>query len=95
MVLPSPLVWEVVRPRISQNGALVSDTKVLLTSEVGKHAGLEKKDAELIAKVVNEATERIRDFRITAEMELLRRSTSIMPKDYQEQLAELTEGVWN
>ena len=78
-----------------QRGALVSDMKVLLTPEVGKHVGLEKEEEELIVKAVNEATERIRDFRITAEMELLRRSTSIMPKDYQEQLAELTEGVWN
>jgi hypothetical protein len=40
-----------------QRGALVSDMKVLLTPEVGKHVGLEKEEEELIVKVVNEATD--------------------------------------
>jgi hypothetical protein len=69
--------------------------KVLLAPEVGKYVRLEKEDADLIAEVVDEATQRIRDFRITAEMDLLRRSTRHMPKHYQEQLEELLEGVWN
>ena len=78
-----------------QRGALVSNMKVLLAPEVGKYVRLEKEDADLIAEVVDEATQRIRDFRITAEMDLLRRSTRHMPKHYQEQLEELLEGVWN
>ncbi len=78
-----------------QRSRLVEDMKVLLSNEVVNYLGLDGGQAKSMSEIVEPAAKRIREFRLEKQTSLLRELITVMPKDYQNRLMIVVEGVWN
>jgi hypothetical protein len=78
-----------------QRSLLVEDMKVLLSNEVVNYLGLDRDEAKSMSEIVEPAAKRIRKFRLEKQTILLGELITVMPKDYQNRLMIVVEGVWD